>query len=255
MSTIEYILIFTFIGSIASLIGGFALLAKESLAHRISHILTTFAAGTFLATVFFDLLPEAAEAAKGTDINIYIWTLVGIIVFFYLGRLLHWFHHHDDHDDPHAKRRAETPLIIIGDTVHNFIDGIVIASTFLVSIPLGIVTTFAVAAHEIPQEIGDFGLLLHRGISRRNVLIINVVSAFFAFLGAILALTLGERVKELLPIFLALTAGFFLYISLSDIVPGINHETRRGHIILSSVVFFVGIAVVGVAITLLEHGF
>ncbi|MDP3941349.1 MAG: ZIP family metal transporter [bacterium] len=254
MSIVEYVFIFTFLGSVVSLVGGFALLAKESLAHRISHILTTFAAGTFLATVFFDLLPEAAEAAEGTGTDIFLWTLVGIIVFFYLGRMLHWFHHHDDHEDPHAKRRAETPLIIIGDTIHNFIDGIVIASTFLVSIPLGIVTTFAVAAHEIPQEIGDFGLLLHRGISRRNVLIINIISALFAFLGAILALTIGESIKGLLPIFLALTAGFFLYISLSDIVPGINHETRRGHILFSSIVFFIGIAVVGVAITLLEGG-
>jgi zinc and cadmium transporter len=250
MSTVEYIFLFTFLGSIASLIGGIALLAKEKFAHKISHFLTSFAAGTLLGSVFFDLLPEAAHEGEELGINVFFWTLLGIIIFFFLGRTLHWFHHHEEHIE-HKHRRAETWLIIIGDTLHNFLDGIVIATTFLVSIPLGIVTTFAVAAHEIPQEIGDFGLLLHRGFKRKNVLIINIISAGFAFLGAIIALVFGPSIQGSLPIFLALTSGFFLYISLSDILPGIEHEKRKGHVAVSSVMFILGIFVIWLSVFLL----
>lgn len=156
MSVLVYILLFTFLGSIVSLIGGIVLLAKEKLAIRISHFLSSFAAGALLATAFFDLLPEALEDAG--EINIFLWTLIGMLTFFLLERSIHWFHHHDIH--PEEKAKPVNILIILGDAVHNFIDGMVIAATFLVDIRLGIITALAVGAHEIPQEIGDFGILL-----------------------------------------------------------------------------------------------
>ncbi|MBP9719520.1 MAG: ZIP family metal transporter, partial [Candidatus Levybacteria bacterium] len=178
MTTLGYILVFTFIGSVGSLIGGLLLLSHQKFAMKISHFLAAFAAGTLLGAAFFDLLPEASEHVEeaGSSVDIFLWTLIGIIFFFFIERFLHWFHHHEDfHSDEHTK--TTVPLIIVGDTIHNFLDGIVIALTFLVSIPLGIVTTLAVAAHEIPQEIGDFGLLLHKGLSRKKVILVNILSA------------------------------------------------------------------------------
>lgn len=253
MNTLGYILVFTFIGSIGSLIGGFLLLSQKKFAVKISHFLAAFAAGTLLGTAFFDLLPEAMEHAEAGDIDVFLWVMVGIIIFFFIERFLHWFHHHEDyHPDEHTK--TTVPLIIVGDTIHNFLDGIVIALTFLVSIPLGIVTTLAVAAHEIPQEIGDFGLLLHKGLSRKKVIWINVLSAGAAFAGALLAFFVGESIDGILPIALSVTAGFFIYISLSDLIPEIHHENRKGFAMIESLLLIIGIAFIYVAVSYLEHG-
>lgn len=255
MSTIEYIIIFTFLGSIVSLSGGILLLSREAFAVKISHFLASFAAGALLGTAFFDLLPEAIHEGEARGVDIFLWVLLGIVLFFLLGTLFHWFHHHnhahEEHRPVHKERKATTPLIVISDTLHNFLDGVVIAATFLVSVPLGIITTLAVAAHEIPQEIGDFGLLLHRGISRKRVLLINVVSALFAFLGAFLALFIGEAIEGVLPILLSLTAGFFIYIALSDIVPGIHHEQKLSNTLIGSGMLLLGILVVYLSISLL----
>lgn len=255
MTTLGYILVFTFIGSVGSLIGGLLLLSHQKFAMKISHFLAAFAAGTLLGAAFFDLLPESLEHAQeaGSTVDIFLWTLVGIIFFFFIERFLHWFHHHEDyHSDEHTK--TTVPLIIVGDTIHNFLDGIVIALTFLVSIPLGIVTTLAVAAHEIPQEIGDFGLLLHKGLSRKKVIVVNIVSACAAFGGAFLAYFLGERIEGILPIALALTAGFFIYIAVSDLIPEIHHENRKGFAFVESILLLVGILFVYVAVSTLSHG-
>jgi len=151
VNILAYILLFTFLGSVVSLVGGILLLTREKFALKISHFLASFAAGTLLGTVFFDLLPEAAEI-EGGGINIFFWTLIGILIFFLLERFIH-HHDHHDHGKNHGDKRSIIPLIIIGDSLHNFIDGVAMAATFLISIPLGIVTSLAVAAHEIPQEI------------------------------------------------------------------------------------------------------
>ena len=158
-----YILFFTLIGSVFSLIGGVVLLFKEKFALKISHFLASFAAGVLLGAAFFDLLPEAAHKGEELGINVFSWALIGIVVFFLIERSIHWFHHHEEFHEHKKESKSTIPLIIIGDTVHNFVDGIVIAATFMISAPLGIVTALSVTAHEIPQEIGDFGLLLHKG--------------------------------------------------------------------------------------------
>lgn len=253
MTTLGYILLFTFLGSIGSLIGGFALLAKEKLALKISHFLASFAAGTLLGTAFFDLLPEAAHEAEETDINVFAITLIGIVVFFLIERAVHWFHYHEAYHEKEEGKKATIPLIIIGDTAHNFLDGVVIAATFLVSIPLGIITTIAVALHEIPQEIGDFGLMIHKGVKRRKIIFINIVTACAAFAGAILMYFLGSLLEEYIPVFLAITAGFFMYIALSDLIPEIHHENRKGFAIIESALLIIGIAIVWIAVTML-HG-
>lgn len=254
MSTLTYILLFTFIGSIGALVGGFILLYKEKIALKISHLLASFAAGTLLGTAFLDLLPEAAHEAEETGINIFLWTLIGIIIFFILERTIHWFHHHEEHHHDHKEKSKSTiPLIVIGDTLHNFIDGIVIAATFMVSIPVGIVTTFAVFAHEIPQEIGDFGLLLHKGLKKRKIILVNILSAAAAFAGAIIAYNLGEIVESYISAIVALTAGFFIYIATSDLIPELHHEKRKKFIALESILLLFGIAVIWLSVSLLEH--
>lgn len=243
-----YILLFTFLGSIVSLAGGIILLFKENFTLKVSHFLASFAAGTLLGAAFFDLLPEAAGEAAG--INIFLWTLIGILTFFLLERFIHWFHHHHNHSTRNTE--PTVPLIILGDSVHNFIDGIAIAATFLVSIPLGITTAFAVAAHEIPQEIGDFGILMHKGLSRKKILLANILSAATAFIGAIVTFLLGDVIKEALPALLSITAGFFIYIAASDLIPEIHEENRKGFAFIESMLLLLGVGIILVFVSLLE---
>ena len=244
MSTLEYIILFTFLGSIVSLIGGILLLAKEKFALKISHFLSAFAAGTLLGTAFFDLLPEAVEGGEG--LNIFFWALLGILIFFLLERFIH--HHHD-----HPKGQKNiVPLIVVGDSVHNFVDGVAIAATFLISIPLGVVTSLAVAAHEIPQEIADFGLMLHQGVKRGKVVWINLLSASAALLGAVLTFLFQERIEGMLPAVLAITAGFFIYIAASDLIPEIHNRENRTIAFWETVMLLVGVLVIYLTITSLE---
>jgi zinc and cadmium transporter len=254
MSTLEYILLFTFLGSLGSLVGGLILLSKEKLALKISHFLASFAAGTLLGTAFFDLLPEAAHEAEHSGTNIFLWALAGIVIFFLIERFIHSFHHHEDFHEHEHEKKSTIPLIIISDTVHNFLDGIVIAATFMVSIPLGIATTFAVIAHEIPQEIGDFGLMLHKGLKKKKIILANILSAVAAFVGAIMTYMLGDMLENYIAIFLAITAGFFIYIASSDLIPEIHHEKRKGFAIVETLLLLAGIALIWFAVGFFEHG-
>ena len=257
LSVLGYIIFFTLVGSVFSLIGGVFLLVNEKKTLKYSHFLAAFAAGTLLGTVFFDLLPEAVDEAghmaseSGMEINIFFWTLFGILSFFLLERFIHWFHHHQ-HEYAEEKVKPTVPLIIAGDSVHNFIDGVVIAVTFLVNIPLGIVTTLAVAAHEIPQEIGDFGILLNKGLKKKKVLLLNIISALTAMMGAVIAYLLGEKIEASLPILLSITAGFFIYIAASDLIPEIHHENRKGFAVIETALLFLGVIVVWVFVSLFD---
>jgi zinc and cadmium transporter len=253
MSTLTTILLFTALGSVVSLIGGVILLFKKGWADKLTEPLSAFAAGALLGTAFLDLLPEAIEYAEEVAVDahsIFLWTLAGIIIFFLLERFVHWFHHHHEHTEE-AKKPVGT-LIILGDSIHNFIDGVAIAVTFLVDPALGVITTLAVGAHEIPQEIGDFAILLKAGYSRKKVLWLNVLSACSALLGAILTFMVGPSIAGALPILLAVTAGFFIYIALSDLVPEIHAWGTKKLAITESALLILGIAVVGVLVHLLE---
>lgn len=247
MNTFLYILLFSFIGSVVSLIGGILLLLKKQFALKISHFLAAFAAGTLLGTAFFDLLPEAQEAG-GDNVNIFLWVLVGILGFFLLERFIH---HHDQGIHPEDKKSV-VPLIVIGDTVHNFIDGVAMAGAFLISIPLGIVTSLAVATHEIPQEIGDFGLMLHKGVAGKRVLLINFLSALTALAGAILTYLARDSIEGLLPVVLSLTSGFFIYIAVANLIPEIHNNDNKQMAFWETFLLIGGAAVVWVIISLLE---
>lgn len=247
-----YIIVFTLIGSIVSLIGGILLLIQKKFALSISHYLSSFAAGALLSAAFFDLLPEAAEYMEdsGIDINLPLWVLIGILTFFLLERFIH---HHHDHVNIHPEeKKSVIPLVIIGDTLHNFTDGMAIAATFLISIPLGIVTSLAVAAHEIPQEIGDFGLMLNKGLARKKVLLINIFSSLAALAGAVLVYLYHGNLERLLPIILALTSGFFIYIALANLIPEIHNRDNQKVAFWETIMLLVGVLVVYLAISTLE---
>lgn len=250
MDILSYIITFTLIGSFVSLIGGTLLLIREKFALKISHYLSAFAAGALLATAFFDLLPESFEHMEelGMDVNIPLWALVGILSFFLLERFIH---HHHSHGKVEEKKTV-IPLVILGDTMHNFTDGVAIAATFLISIPLGVVTSLAVAAHEIPQEIGDFGLLLNRGMKRGRVLLINLYSSLAALAGAILTYIYKDSLEGFLPLILSITSGFFIYIALANLIPEIHNRENQKVAFWESVMLFVGVLVIYLAISALE---
>lgn len=251
MSLLGYIITFVVVGSLFSLAGGMLLLLNKKIV-KISHILSSFAAGTLLGAVFFEILPEGIHQAEESIgiANFYLFTLAGIIVFYLLERVLHWQHTHEGR----GAKEPVVPMIVIGDTIHNFVDGIAIAAAFLVNVPLGIVTALVVGAHEIPQEIGDFGVLLKKGLKKKKIILINVLSALVAVLGALITYYLGTSFASLSVIFVGVAAGFFLYISLSNLIPEIHHENRRGFALVETVALLGGLILTFVAINSL-HSF
>jgi zinc and cadmium transporter len=238
------------VGSLLSLIGGMYLLYGKAGAKKLQRIAVPFAAGALLAAAFLDLLPEAVEL--GESRQVLMLALAGLVLFFVLERSLSWFHHHHD-DESHGSRRQNVSLIVIGDTLHNFIDGLAIGAAFLVDPAVGLVTTAAIAAHEIPQEIGDFGLLLAKGMSRKNVLIVNLLSALATIIGAVLVYGFGGQIGISESVLLALTAGFFIYIAASDIIPTIHAEPQRRWANIQTAVLIMGIILVGAAANV-AHG-
>lgn len=242
MANYYHVLFFSLIGGIFSLIGGVLLLSRKSTAKALAKYATPFAAGALLAAAFFDLLPESIEQlAEGAAPR---WVLGGILLFFLLEHFLRWFHHHHEHG---KEDTTQAPLIIVGDSIHNLLDGIAIGAAFLISIPTGIVTALAVAAHEIPQEIGDFGLLLKYGYSRRKVLVISILSALMSTIGALATFGFGSRVNLPLGELLGLTAGLFIYIAASDLIPTI-HESAKGKAnYFAAALLLVGVLTVGLA--------
>jgi zinc and cadmium transporter len=238
------------IGSLLSLVGGLYLIYGKKGRGLLQKAAVPFAAGALLAAAFLDLLPEAAELDEPNVVMTF--ALVGFIAFFILERSLNWFHHH--HDDEHHGKRQTTSLIVIGDTLHNFIDGLAIGAAFVVSPAVGVVAAIAIAAHEIPQEIGDFGLMLSKGMRRQRVVLVNIVSAFATVVGAALVYWLGESIHLNEGILLAVTAGFFVYIAASDIIPTIHAERSVRVANTQTAILLFGVLFVG-AISMLAHNY
>jgi zinc and cadmium transporter len=233
------------VGSLFSLIGGVLLLVKKFDNHKIQLIALPFAAGALLAAAFADMLPEAIEHSSPETASLVV--LIGFLIFFCLERFLSWFHHHHEHGtDQHRPTKL---LIIVGDTLHNLIDGLVIGAAFLVDPVTGMITAFAIAAHEIPQEVGDFGILLALGMRRRNVLLANILSATATLVGAVVVYAAGGAIGSLEPFLLAGTAGFFIYIAASDLVPTIHAETKLKNANLQTGVLLTGTIIVYATIT------
>ncbi len=245
-----YLLVLATIGSLVSLTGGVLLLLNKKFAYRIAKFSNSFAAGALIAAVFFDLLPEALRNSSKSTNDIFSWALIGIIAFFILERRLRWFHHHHEHNGD----QTVPAMLIIGDTLHNAIDGVAIAFAYLASPAVGVVTTIAVATHEIPQEIGDFGLLLKLGWRRRNIVIANVVSAMATIVAATVVFFVGRNHEALVSPALSLSAGVLLYIALSDVLPTVHekHPSRKW-LDSSNVLLIAGAAIVYIAIRVAAH--
>lgn len=218
MAELLSILFFVLVSSILGLSGGFLFLKNLRLAHKISFGLVAFAVGALLATAFLDLLPESLE---GGNVELaFVGALVGILLFFFIEKFFIWHHHHTYGE---FEQHSYNMLVLIGDTIHNFIDGVIIAAAFIVSPAIGIPAFLAVILHEIPQEISDFGILLRGGMVRSKIIIFNVISALFSLLGAVIAYFFLTSIEGITMPLVAFAAGAFIYIAASDLIP----ETKR----------------------------
>jgi zinc and cadmium transporter len=216
--------------SVVSLVGVITLRVQTDTLKRLVPLLVSVSIGALLANAFLHLIPEASEEL-GTQAA--YWILGGIVVFFILEKFLHWHHAHHTHaTDTHECEDCEEPhhpvgaLVITADALHNVLDGAIIAAGYMVSFEVGLATTLAVALHELPQEIGDFGVLVHAGFSRAKALLANFASALAAFVGVGLVVVLGETFTNATPVFAALAAGSFIYIAMADLLPELNKTTR-----------------------------
>ena len=248
------VLFWSLIGSVFSLVGGVALLYKKSIRDNAIRFGLPFGAGALLAAAFLGVLPEAVE---GSDIHqTAMFALGGFLAFFILERLLGWFHHHESHhhETVHGRRSNKTHqwLVVIGDTLHNAIDGVAIGAAFLVNPAAGIGAALAVAAHEIPQEIGDFSILLGKGMKPRNVILVNVLSALATVATALITFALGTAQGINPAPLLAVAAGFFIYVAASDIIPDIHEKPRReGN--LQAVMLLIGVVILAITISMTPH--
>lgn len=236
-------------GSLLSFIGGVLLLQAKKWRERAVMLTLPFGAGALLAAAFFDLMPEAFKL--GETRQLLAWVLAGFTLFFVLERLASWFHHHHEHDEgDHPQTVWQRRMIVIGDLLHNAIDGLAIAAAFLVSVPTGIITTLAVSAHEIPKELGTFALLMSRGWGDRKVLLVNLMTIVATIVTAVLVYFLGSDATLPTGPLLAMTAGFFIYVAASDIIPDIHEQPRRIGTIQAGMLVL-GLVIVGTLVTLL----
>jgi zinc and cadmium transporter len=229
------------VGSVGGLIVASVLLfAGQALRERAVPWLVSYAVGTLLGAALLGLMPQALDTlpparALGA-------LLAGILTFFVLEKLVLWRHSHDDHEcDVH---KSTVTLVILGDAVHTFVDGVVVAAAVLVSLPLGITTALAVAAHEIPQEAGDFGILLAAGYSRPRALVLNLSSAAGGVLGALAMLLFGGQVPHAVPYVLAFAAGNFLYVAMSDLIPTLHRGTLDRNALRQLALIVLGVATI-----------
>jgi len=237
---LAYIFLATFIVSLISFVGVVTLSLKDKILNKILLILIGLSAGALMGGAFLHLLPEAVE--KSTGLDVYLFVLVGFILFFLIEKVLHWRHCHKGECDVHTFHYMN----LVGDSIHNFIDGLIMAASFVVSIPLGITTTIAIATHEIPQEIGDFGVLLYGGFSKKRAIMLNFVVALTAVLGGIVGYFVSKSIENIVVFILPFAAGGFIYIAATDLVPEIRKELDMKKYMATLFVFICGILIMWV---------
>ncbi len=235
MNTLVLILVSTFLISLGALIGVFTLALKEKVLEKILLNLVSISAGALMGGAFFHLLPEALENLSG-DL-LFSLTLFSFILFFLIEKILHWRHCHKGRCEVHNFGAMN----LIGDSFHNFLDGLIIAAAFGASQSLGMATFLAVALHEIPQEIGDFGVLLYSGWEKKKALLANFLVALTVVLGGLVGFYLSEVNTVFIPYLMPIAAGGFLYIAGSDLLPEIRKETSLKKSLLSFSLFLLGV--------------
>ena len=249
MSVLLWIVLFSLLGGALSVIAAalFLLIPEDHHPHLLPHGVS-FALGSLLSVAFLHLIPEAARGVGAGNVEMLFATvLAGILGFFILEKLLLWRHCHagdfEAHGEGHFHRSAGA-LIVLGDAIHNLVDGVLIAAAFLTDIRLGIVTALAVAAHEIPQELGDFAILLQSGYGRTRALWYNLLSSLGAVVGGVAAYFALERVNGVLPYVLALAASSFIYVAVADLIPSLHRRTHLGASLQQLVMIAAGIALI-----------
>jgi len=212
-------------------------LPQESL-KKLLLVLVSFSAGALIGDVFFHLLPEAI--GKDPDsINIWVFIIAGLLIFFVLEKIIHWRHCHIPTSKEHPHELGIMNLV--GDGLHNFLDGVIIVGAFLTDFNLGVATILAVIAHEIPQKIGDFGILVYAGYSKWKAVVWNFIFSLFSFLGGLLALFWINN-EQFLPFLAAFTAGSFIYVAVADLIPEIKKESSLKYSMIQLVSIVLGIA-------------
>jgi len=252
MSLLTWILLFCLLGGILSVIAAAVfLLLPDALRNRLLPHSVSFAIGALLGAALLGLLPHALEGVGGDDFHgITGALLLGLFGFFLLEKLVLWRHCHHEHCEVHVPEEndhhhpAAGTLILIGDGLHNFIDGVLIGAAFLTDVHLGIVTSLAVAAHEIPQEVGDFAVLLHSGFSRGRAFLFNILSSLATVVGGVLAYFSFKDLQPVLPYVLAVAASSFIYVAVADLIPGLHKRVEFSATVKQVTLIGAGVALI-----------
>ncbi len=253
MSLITWIVLFCLLGGVLSVLAAaLFLVLSESLRNHLLPHLVSFATGTLLGAALLGLLPHALEGVAGSDTHaIPLAVLLGLLGFFLLEKLVLWRHCHAERCEVHvpdqhnlARQRSAGMMILIGDSLHNFLDGILIAGAFLTDVHLGMVTSLAVTAHEIPQEVGDFAVLLHSGFERRRAFLYNMLSSLTTVFGGVLAWLALQEMQAVLPYILAVAASSFIYIAVADLIPNLHQRTEGKAAVQQIVLIAVGVLLI-----------
>jgi zinc and cadmium transporter len=260
MNTLGWIIGFTLLGGVAGvLLASLFLLVPEQSRTRALPFMVAFATGALLGAALLGLLPEAIEGAGPNNYGkVGLSLLGGIGLFFVLEKLVLWRHCHEDHCETHApahtpQERAPGTMILIGDTMHNALDGVLIAAAFLIDVKLGIMTGLAVLAHEVPSEVGNFAVMLHSGMSRRKAFTWNLVSALGAVAGGVLGYLALSRMQSILPYALAVSAASLLYVAVADLIPGLHRRVGAKDSVLQVVLIGLGVTLVAMVERLHTH--
>jgi zinc and cadmium transporter len=233
-----YILLSTIIISLIAFNGAFTLSANDALLRKILLVLVSLSAGTMIGGAFLHLLPEAVEASGPDGSDVIAYALVGFVLFFLIEKVLMWHHCHEGVCDEHTF----SYMNLIGDGIHSIIDGLIIAASFVVSIPVGFASAVAIAFHEIPQEIADFGVLVYAGFSKKKALALNFLVGLLTVAGGVVGYFIASSAEGIANGLLPFAAGGFIYIAATDLLPEIKKETALRKSIVTLIVFILGIA-------------
>ena len=235
-----WIVAFSLLGSVGAIGGaGVVLVAPESVRTRLLPYLLSYATGTLLGAAFLGMIPSALLQATPTAVSATI--LAGVVMFFVLEKLVVWRHCHDEDCAAHG---GAAPVILLGDAFHNLLDGVAIAAAFLTSVPLGVAASLAVVAHEIPQEVGDFAILLNSGYSRGRAFVYNLLSSATALPGALFGYVYLDAARRLTPFILSVSAASFVYVAMADLVPHLHRQVGLRSAAAQSALILAGIATI-----------
>lgn len=239
-----YALLAVTIVSLLSLLGAFFITFQRKLLDSLTTYLLAFSSGILLGTTFYDLIPEGFKFLQN---EVFTWVIAGIVTFFILEKIIHWHSHIGHRDEEMSTKTHVAVLTLVGDGIHNFLDGAIIGVTFLTSIPLGIATTIAVIAHEIPHELSDFFLLIYGGLSNKRALWYNFLSGLTSILGTIIIFIFSKDILVISPFLIGFGAGNFLYIAASDLIPELHQKHNATVSVIQTVILILGIVLMWTA--------